>query len=398
MKPTDEIINLLAKSVGNQLTIAEKDQLNIWLNQSEENKLLYRLYKEDYQHGEQEEINDVDSNRGWQLISGKIHRGIKVAPATWHVNKRLLYFTAAATLMVLVALVYLLVRYEQGVDKKAVFVVNQVSSATIPPGTNKATLLLADGSKITLDKMASGRIAVQGNTSIVQENSGQLTYQTSGEKPLNLVYNTLVTPVGGQYAIVLPDGSRVWLNAASSLRFPATFTGPERMVELTGEAYFEVAHNSQKAFKVQVLRQHEKVLVEVLGTHFNINSYSNETVINTTLLQGSIKLHNSGQTWLLNPGQQANSTGQNTVVSAADTIQAVAWKQGDFYFNKTNIRKIMNQFERWYNIRVVYQNNQPLGDYTGNISRNNDLLTVLQMLQQAGLECKLQDRILIVGK
>ena len=192
--------------------------------------------------------------------------------------------------------------------------------------------MLANGTSIYLDDSSNGAIASQGTTKVIKLNSGQLTYNSSKTATGTVLYNTLSTPIGGQYQVTLVDGTTVWLNAGSSVRYPTVFAGAERKVEITGEAYFEVAKDKHKPFKVAVkLASGEGGEVEVLGTHFNVNAYDDEATIRTTLLEGSVKVTKAGSSVQLKPGQQLQSnpsSAQNKVINDADLEEAVAWKQG----------------------------------------------------------------------
>jgi ferric-dicitrate binding protein FerR (iron transport regulator) len=269
----------------------------------------------------------------------------------------------------------------------------QSSIATAPaaprydlaPGGNKAVLTLASGQKIILDSTRNGTLAKQGNANIVKTDSGKLVYTISPEKPAEIVYNTLTTPRGGQYQLLLPDGTRVWLNAASSITYPTAFAGHERKVEITGEAYFEVAHNPDKPFHVKV----NDMEIEVLGTHFNINAYTDETTVKTTLLEGSVKILstvNRQLSTVLKPGQQAQLTknGEINVADNADTEQAVAWKNGLFKFKQTNIREIMRQVSRWYDVEVEFSGNVNDLNFGGVVSKQAYVSELLKLLETTG--------------
>ncbi|HLR38153.1 MAG TPA: FecR family protein [Chitinophagaceae bacterium] len=266
------------------------------------------------------------------------------------------------------------------------------------PGKNKATLMLANGSVIHLNNKKMGTIAKQGKTSIVKIKNGQLAYNKE-VSPSNdrkeIQYNTLRTPRGGQYQVTLPDGSKVWLNAASSLKFPATFNGKNRTVQLTGEAYFEINQNKNKPFKVIA----NEVKVVVLGTHFNMNTYKNNATVKTTLIEGAIKVARKGKSVVLEPGQQAgmDRNAKNIKVSEANIEEVVAWKNGVFYFDGDNMDYIMRRISRWYNVKVVYKNGVPSGHYTGVISRNTNLSQVLKVLELSGIHFEIKGRNIVVG-
>ncbi|NML41513.1 DUF4974 domain-containing protein [Chitinophaga sp. G-6-1-13] len=262
------------------------------------------------------------------------------------------------------------------------------------PGSDKAILTLANGQNIELDSNMNGQVAQQGPVSL-QTNAGRLTYK-SPSAPANTTvsWNTLRTPKGGQYSLVLPDGSRVWLNAASSLQYPTNFTGPTRQVTLNGEAYFEIQPNAAQPFFVNT----GETAVAVLGTSFNIMAYNNENNIRTTLLQGSVKVSRQSAHHLLKPGQQSliNGNGTMEIIDHADTDLAVAWKNGLISFRSADIRTIMRQVERWYNIEVVFKGDVPTRTFTGDIPRTADLSALLRLLEISKIHFKLEAEKLIV--
>ncbi|MBC9912393.1 FecR family protein [Chitinophaga varians] len=262
------------------------------------------------------------------------------------------------------------------------------------PGSDKAVLTLADGRNIELDSNMNGQVAQQGHVSL-QTNAGQLIYQSqSAPASTTVSWNTLRTPKGGQYSLVLPDGSRVWLNAASSLQYPTAFTGPTRQVTLNGEAYFEINPNAAQPFFVNT----GETAVAVLGTSFNIMAYNNENSIRTTLLQGAVKVSRQSAQHLLKPGQQSliNENGTMEIIDHADTDLAVAWKNGLISFRSADIRTIMRQVERWYNIEVVFQGDVPTRTFTGDIPRTADLSALLRLLEISKIHFKLEEEKLIV--
>lgn len=251
------------------------------------------------------------------------------------------------------------------------------------PGRNTAVLTLADGSKIELDSAGNGIIATQGATNVLLQ-QGQLAYdaqQNTTEK--SVAYNTITTPRGGEFAITLPDGTKVWLNAASSLRFPTVFTGGKRKVELTGEAYLEVAEDKAHPFEVQI----RDVNVSVLGTQFNIMGYDDEPTLVTTLVSGSVKVEAAGKSpQMLVPGEHAilNHTSGSLSVEKADIVEETAWKNGQIHFNGANIRQIMRQVSRWYDADIVFKGNVADLDFTCTVSRKDKLSKLLALLELTG--------------
>jgi ferric-dicitrate binding protein FerR (iron transport regulator) len=253
----------------------------------------------------------------------------------------------------------------------------------VAPGNNKAILTLDDGSKINLDDAKTGILASESNIDIKKTGAGQLEYAAGTQSVKTVKYNILSTPMGGEYQLVLPDGSKVWLNSGSTLRFPTAFIGSERIVELKGEAYFDIAKNPKMPFLV---RTNNAMDIKVLGTQFNIMAYDDEKNINTTLIEGSVEvLKGSGKT-MLKPGQEAilNRGSGNIKVASADLEQAIAWKNGYFIFYNENIESIMRKVSRWYNVDVVYQGNLSNKDFVGTISRNKNISELLKMLELTG--------------
>ncbi len=262
------------------------------------------------------------------------------------------------------------------------------------PGGDKAVLTLSDGSTIILDSAGNGVLAKQGNTSIVKKNDGQIEYSAATAIANEVSYNLLQTPRGGQFKITLPDGSKVWLNAASSLKYPVVFTGDERKVEISGEAYFEIAKDATKPFKVHL----NNMEVEVLGTHFNVNGYEDEASINTTLLEGKVKVQTATGAKFLAPGQQAQlkPSGNISITNDISLEEIIAWKDGNFQFENADIKAVMRQLARWYDVEVSYKGNIQQ-HFVGSISRNVNLSQVLSMLQQTGaVKFKIEGKQLIV--
>lgn len=264
---------------------------------------------------------------------------------------------------------------------------------SIHPGGDRAYLITADGRTVSLDSLSNGVLGeVQPN--VIKE-GGRLTYTSSAPHQGEVAYNTLSTPRGGQFAIVLSDGTKIWLNASSSLYYPTFFTGNEREVELTGEAYFEVAADKKRPFRVKV----GDMRVEVMGTHFNVNAYTNESAIRTSLLEGSVVIREGTASGMLRPGQQgvlSRSDGQLAVVDDADMEAAVAWKNGMFQFSKADIRTVMRQISRWYNVEVIYTGKLPKQVFDGKISRNAELSDMLEILKLSEVDLSVEgNRILV---
>jgi len=297
----------------------------------------------------------------------------------------------AASLILCMSIGYLYYKQPEAIHQSpaATAAVNDAA-----PGGNKAVLQLSDGSSITLTDGNSGEVAKEQDIAITKTGKGQLTYLlTDNASSAHIAYNTISTPVGGQYQVQLPDGSKIWLNSKSSVRFPTRFTGSERKVEMTGEVYFEVAKNAKMPFHV-IAGETE---IKVLGTHFNVMAYQDERIKKTTLLEGSINISNQHSSQRLLPGQQAQLS--NNILEVKDKVdieRIMAWKNGVFNFKNMNIRDIMRQASRWYDIEVNFEGNASNLSYTGTISKDVNLSEMLSMLQFTGLNYQLQGKRLTI--
>jgi hypothetical protein len=253
----------------------------------------------------------------------------------------------------------------------------------LEPGRSQAVLTLSNGTKLILDSAHNGLLASQGNAAVIKLGIGKLAYQQTNKEVSAVEYNTLTTPKGGQYRISLPDGSEAWLNAASSIKYPTTFTGDRRVVEVTGEVYFEIAKNAAMPFLVK--KVNDPAEIQVLGTHFNINAYDDEPSMKITLLEGSVQVTEAGHHSILQPGQQVQlHDGRMNLLQDVDTDEVMAWKNGKFQFgDASDIKSIMRQIARWYNVDVEYQGTvtKHIG---GTISRQVNASKVFNMLELTG--------------
>lgn len=340
----------------------------------------------------------------------------KTFPAPAVVSRRLfprIWVRYAAAVLLIVGATYYIATREKSPEQPLKEV---IVARDLPPGKNGAVLTLADGSSVVLDSIHDGLVASEAGVEVMME-KGQLNYVATGELPDDKMYNTMTTPNGRQFHLRLPDGTGVWLNAASSITYPITFRGPERVVSITGEAYFEVAprllmpqsHTSGKTpfiVKINSSSGDPKGQVEVLGTHFNINAYDDEGSEKITLLEGSIKV--SGRleesSRVLSPGQQADlvadpgSPAAIVVTDQADLERAVAWKNGQFYFNGDNIKTIMRQVEKWYDVRVAFESDID-HSFVARISREVNVSSLLRILELTDLvHFEIQDDKIIVKK
>ena len=305
------------------------------------------------------------------------------------------YWVAAATLIFALGASLLIYRSQKNTKNLLANKPGHIKT-NILPGSNKAILTLANGSKIILDNSRRGKLTSQGTATVNKTNNGQLVYNIDNKLPQGTtLYNTATTPRGGQYELVLSDGTKVWLNAASSLKYPVAFSGNERHVELTGEAYFEVAKNAKMPFSITV----KGTTIQVLGTHFNVLAYSDDNNLVTTLLEGSVKMKKANSEVIIKPGQQALLTdGQaNYQVSDVNTDMAVAWKNGYFMFDNDNIQNIMKEIARWYDVDVRYNGTPKDQIYGGTVSRFANVTDLLRILELTGtIHFKIEGRVITV--
>lgn len=368
---------------------------NEWSGMSEESRLVWM-------NDLHEELNKTIQNSDPSPSDDKTFVSLP-----WY--RKMYFHLAAAVIIIIAAGSWYFLFNEKTATKQAVASVSQKNDDVLP-GTNKAILTLDGGETVILDESQNGVLAKQGNTEISKKGS-QLVYNgNTGEGNAKAVsYNILTTPRGGQYNLVLPDGSKVWLNAASSLRYPVVFAKDRREVEIKGEAYFEIATQTNEGVRVPFVVKinaengSHKSSVEVLGTHFNVNAYDEEATVNTTLLEGKVKIvppgkTNAANTVTLLPGQQSrlNPGGSIRVIKDADIEEAMAWKNGLFMMNGADIPVVLRQLGRWYDVDVVYNKGIPKGKISGDIPRNMKLSEVLKVMQLSGVEFKLVDRKIIV--
>jgi len=379
--PKERIFYLLDAYVSRRATPAEEDELMEWMLKAGEDAELkdFVLDVWNQQHAAQR-LSATD----WDSIFDRVLKERKNEPQPARIRKmRSFRIAAAAAAIAAVLTVVLMGYYFSFTRDSAVAVIQPPVEDIIAPSENKAVLTLADGTRIELGSADTGTIAMQDGVTILKQPNGSVVYAGSVGKTVG--YNTFGVPRGSKpLSIVLADGTRVWLNVGSSLTYPTAFTGKERKVSITGEAYFEVAHNAAMPFKVQ----HNDVIVSVLGTHFNVNTYEDETAERITLLEGSVLVSKKNASKLLQPGQQASvnhdEVGEIKVSSGVDLDEVMAWKEGKFRFGESmDIGTIMRQISRWYDVQVEYKAvvNQR---FLGAISKDVNLSQVLKILEATG--------------
>jgi transmembrane sensor len=415
----NRIKGLILKVLRGEATAAEQLEVDGWLQESPENQTLFEEINDPVRVGKAlAKMDAFQEEAVWDRIStgsptlypddgeeGKATSSL-LRPA-WTIPR---YLGAAAAVLLLLGLgTYL---WKALSPRPAASV---AQAYDVMPGTNKAILTLSNGARLILDSAKTGNLARQGNAQVVKTDSGRIAYNLSGVRPSAKLYNTLATPRGGQYQLTLPDGTKVWLNAASSIRYPVAFVGPERKVEVSGEVYFEIYKNASQPFKVSIPGKED---IEVLGTSFNVNAYQDEPEMKTTVLTGAVRVKAAASDSLvgvntnkeklsvvLRPGQQAQlDVGSSTksggrrlkVSSDADVEQTVAWKNGLFQFNGASMQTVMNQLGRWYDVEVSYEGVVPEHRFVGKVSRDYRLSEVLSILQASDIHFYIEGRQIIV--
>jgi len=394
------IKDLIIKHLRDELTVEEQLELQQWINLSDHNRETFlQLTDPDKIDKDLKEYHEAKTNV-WDKIDARIKiLAIPEAPVPniRPFSRRLRIYVAAAVLLVVCITSYLWLASRFNTSSKARPMVAPIAVQDAAPGGNKATLTLANGSTIVLENAADGHLTEQGATQVSkQKNAVSYTTIQTPTSP-TVVYNTLTTPRAGQFQVVLPDGSKVWLNNASSLRYPTSFSGPSREIELTGEGYFEVAKNTSKPFAVKT----RDVTVHVLGTSFNIMAYDDEPVIKATLLTGKVAIAAAGKQSILSPGEQGvlTHTGAISISKDVDTEEAIAWQRGYFHYTHANIKDVLRQLARWYDVEVVYTTPVPEDNTSdGEIGRDLNLSTILKHLEKKDLHFHIEGKKLIVSK
>lgn len=384
----ERVAYLLEAFTSQKATSQEEKELMEWMHEAQEDAELMDFVKElweKYQPGQHR--SDVN----WDVMFDRIVSGaqvVSIVPQPKRMRTWWPHIAVAAVLFFLLAGAYF-------------FFFNRSSGPTLankneqphdvkPPETNRATIKLSNGQTVYLDSVANGLLVRQNNVKVVKLADGKIAYSGSTAE---VIYNELFNPRGSKVVdMVLSDGSHVWLNAGSSIRFPVAFAGNERKVSITGEAYFEIAHNPGMPFKVVK----GETAITVLGTHFNVNGYEDETEIKVTLLEGKVKVSRGSETEDLKPGQQARVGDKIAISGDVDMEKVMAWKNGRFVFEMADIESIMRQLARWYDLDVKYEG-KITSQFGGSISRQVNLSEIFKILEATGsIKCKVEGRAVTV--
>jgi ferric-dicitrate binding protein FerR (iron transport regulator) len=387
------IAGLLSKHLKGNLTPEEASELHAWIGDNEQRRQLWaEINDADAQQAAIKLIAQYNENEALEhFLARHSQQEEPVALKQVHFLQRWRWVAAAAAIIFIAGALY----WFQSQKQTPAGFAHNAPANDIAPGRNGAILKLSDGSRIALDSLANGVVATQNGARIVLDN-GQLVYGPGGNENNEIAYNIITTPNGRQFQVTLPDGTQVWLNAASSIRYPTVFAGAHRQVEITGEVYFEVAQHAQMPFQVTVLNN---ARIEVLGTHFNVNAYANEAHQHTTLLEGAVKVvslkENASAHYrkgiVLRPGQQLQLSETPNIIDNADIDKIMAWKNGLFDFDGMDLKYAMKQIARWYDVEIIYKGAVPDIKFYGKISRNISLAGLIKGLNGTGVHLNIEE-------
>ncbi len=388
-KEAYRIAILISAYVQGTITEDQHKELDNWVAASDDNlRMFERLTDEKNLDEMMRWMQTVETEKALQEKTDHLPFTKPVTSNRW---RRILPYGIAASVILLIGL-FVLKPFTRKDSKSQEIVINP--SNDIAPGGSKAWLTLSDGRKIILDSAINGELASEGGT-VITKIDGQISYENDKGLATTILNNSITIPRGGRYQLVLSDGTRVWLNAESSIEYPVTFSGKERLVRISGEAYFEVAKDAAKPFRVSV----NDVVVEVLGTHFNVNGYRDEPFTSITLAEGTVKVSSGADEKLLKPGEQARVNGRGeTSVTPANLEEALAWKDGKFLFTKAPVESIMRQVARWYDARIVYRG-KPADLFTAELSKDVPVSRLLHFLELTDrVHFKIEDKTIIVSE
>jgi transmembrane sensor len=415
----NRITSLIEKFLEERLSPEEETELKEWLAEADHNDSFFRqITNKEVLREKLKLYASTDSEAIWNRTLQKIDGAklIDLYPERKTLSIPFGKIAVAASILVLLS-AGIWFYFSQSTNKQTASTeknepVIKSNNNPIVPGSNKATLTLADGQTIALAEKGDGNLADQGHMQITKTD-GRLIYKKKldSEGSLNAqeIFNTVTTPRGGEYQITLPDGSKVWLNAASSLRFPIVFAGNERIVELTGEAYFEVNPQEQQGTAKNQANANSKIAktpfivkintpagnkneVEVLGTHFNVMAYTEEGAIKTTLIEGKVKVTSGNAFQTIRPGEQARLKEGNISVKNVDADDVIAWTTGFVPVAGPDVEYTMRQIERWYDVNIVYEGKKPVGSFEGKLPRSTSIGDLIKLLEANNIKARINEK------
>jgi ferric-dicitrate binding protein FerR (iron transport regulator) len=393
---TSKLINSFLEGT---LTEDENQELQNWLDADPQNELLFQNLKTDeYLKSELKLLHSFDEEKAFEKIRETITNQSQslVIPLKKNHVRRMIWSAAAAIVFIAIPLSIIFLNTPKNLGKDIVQsnAIPEIPQERIAAGGNKAILTLSDGSVISLNDLENGVLTQEGNVDIVKLKDGQIAYGNAENATPEIHYNVITTPKGGKYNLTLSDGTKVWLNAASSLRFPASFSGKTRKVEMEGEVYFDIAEDLKHPFIVMV----NGAEILVTGTEFNVNAYKDESTMKITLLEGNVSLKSSVNHTKLMAGQQAEiSEGNFHVHKTVDLEDIIAWKEGLFHFNKADIKMVMKEIARWYDVEVEFKDAGKRRVFKGEMQRDLELSQVIKILNKHHIKVDLSGRKMIVS-
>lgn len=393
MTENQQISLLLYKRLQGSLSAEEETTLEAWRTTSSQNQLLF----EELMNEETLSVAIAEyhpDNR--QALENRIFERVKEQRPIVKVipiyRRKFFRVAVAASIVLMLGLGTYFAFFNKTSQPEIVKTI--ISKDVEAPKVTKAMITLTDGTTVSLDSVTSGTIAMQGNVNIIKNENGGIVYNGTNN---TIEYNTLVNPKGSPVqSLTLADGTKVWMNAESTLKYFTSVGKVDRRVEITGECYFEAAHDATRPFIVKDVTRNTEV--QVLGTHFNVNTYTDEPVMKVTLLEGSVKVIMGSSSGLLKPGQQAQVSNEIKVVDAVNMVEVMAWKNGYFQFTNADIGTVMRQVERWYDVQVVYEGEKPTGHYAGEVSRNVSAAEMLKVIKASGVNFRIEGKKIIVMK
>ena len=393
MTENQQISLLLYKRLQGSLSAEEEATLEAWRTTSSQNQLLF----EELMNEETLSVAIAEyhpDNR--QALENRIFERVKEQRPIVKVipiyRRKFFRVAVAASIVLVLGLGTYFAFFNKTSQPEIVKTI--ISKDVEAPKVTKAMITLADGTAVALDSVTSGTLAMQGNVNIIKNENGEIVYSGTDDA---VGYNTLVNPKGSPVqSLTLADGTKVWMNAESTLKYFTSVGKVDRRVEITGECYFEVTHNTTKPFIVKDINR--GTAIQVLGTHFNVNTYADELIMKVTLLEGSVKVMKGSSSGILKPGQQAQVNQDIKVIDAVNLVEVMAWKNGYFQFTNADIGTVMRQVERWYDVQVVYEGEKPTGHYAGEVSRNVSAAEMLKVIKASGVNFRIEGKKIVVMK
>lgn len=390
--PTKRLTILFDRYLSNVCTPEEKQELAELILSKEHDDGINELLESAWLTTTGE--SDMPEGKAESIFNSILAAETKVAPRVHRIHFRSSRWWAAAAVIIMMSAGSYFMFFNKGKQNDIVKNDDTIPHDVAAPKGTKAMITLADGRIVALDSVTSGTLAMQGNVNVIKNENGEIVYSGTNDAVL---YNTLVNPKGSPVqSLTLADGTKVWMNAESTLKYFTSVGKVDRRVEITGECYFEVTHDATKPFIAKDINR--GTVIQVLGTRFNVNTYADEPMVKVTLLEGSVKVTKGSSFGLLKPGLQAQVSQDIKVIDGVNMVEVMAWKNGYFQFTNADIGTVMRQVERWYDVQVVYEGEKPTGHYAGEVSRNVSAAEMLKVIKASGVNFRIEGKKIIVMK